>query len=96
MIKGVNAEEENIIKNILSKYPYQFFFYGSRVKGDFTKSSDLDILMVSETPVPDNVIDEIELKFNKSLIPYIINISDYNKMDKTFYELIKPSLVKIF
>lgn len=51
--------------------------------------------MVSKTPVSDNVKDEIELEFNKSLIPYIINISDYNKMDKTFYELIKPSLVKI-
>ena len=33
MIKGVNAEEENIIKNILSKYPYQFFsmVQGSKV-----------------------------------------------------------------
>ena len=36
MIKGVTSNEEKIIKDILSKYPYNFFYYGSRVKGDFT------------------------------------------------------------
>ena len=44
MIKGVTEKEENIIKDILSKDPYDFYYYGSRVKGDFTIASDLDIL----------------------------------------------------
>ena len=44
MIKGVTEKEEKIIKDILRKYPYDFYYYGSRVKGDFTKASDLDIL----------------------------------------------------
>lgn len=95
MIKGVNAKEEIIIKSILANYPYDFFYYGSRVKGNFTKGSDLDILLVSESNVPSDIIEKIELEFNKSLIPYVVNISDYNKLDKSFYNLIKPSLVKI-
>ena len=36
MIKGVNEKEEKIIRDILKKYPYEFFCYGSRVKGDYT------------------------------------------------------------
>jgi len=95
MIKGVSANEENIIKSILANYPYRFFYYGSRVKGDFTKGSDLDILLVSENEVTSETIENIELEFNKSLIPYVVNVSDFNKLDKSFYDLIKPSLIEI-
>ena len=45
MIKGVTENELKIIKEILFRYPYEFYLYGSRVKGDFTKSSDLVILI---------------------------------------------------
>lgn len=47
MISGVLAEEEVIIKNILQPYfkECEFFYYGSRVKGNYEKTSDLDILI---------------------------------------------------
>lgn len=95
MIKGVNAKEEAIIKSILVEYPYDFYYYGSRVKGDYTKSSDLDILLKNNVEVPYSVMDDIELKFNESLIPYVVNISQYINMDENFYNLIKDDLVKI-
>lgn len=93
MIKGVNAKEEKIIKDILKKYPCEFYYYGSRVKGGYTKASDLDILMKggnSETA------ERINLEFNNSYIPYIVNISRYEAMDEHFYKLIEKDLVKIF
>ena len=39
MIKGINATEELIIKKILKPYQqeFKFFYYGSRVKGNFEK-----------------------------------------------------------
>lgn len=95
MIKGVSEHEESIIKKILANYPYKFYYYGSRVRGDFTKGSDLDILLVSENNVPQEIINKIQLEFNQSLIPYIVNISDYNNLDKAFFELIKTTLVEI-
>lgn len=95
MIKGVNEKEEAIIKSILADYPYEFYYYGSRVKGDYTKSSDLDILLKSDEEVPYSVMDDIELKFNESLIPYVVNISQFINMDEHFYNLIKDDLVKI-
>ena len=96
MIKGITEKEEKIIKDILRKYPYDFYCYGSRVKGDFTKSSDLDILLMSDKNIPEKILNELKLDFNKSLVPYIVNISVYNNLDKSFYELIKPSLVSVF
>lgn len=95
MIKGISEKEEAIIKSILAEYPYEFYYYGSRVKGDYTKSSDLDILLKSATEVSVSVIDDIELRFNESVIPYIVNISQSANMDKHFYNLIKDDLVKI-
>lgn len=95
MIRGITEKEECIIKGILKDYPYDFYYYGSRVKGDYTKSSDLDILLKSDAVVTYSVIEDIELKFNESKIPYIVNISQYVNMDNNFYNLIKNDLIKI-
>lgn len=95
MINGITEKEEQIIKNILKNYPYEFFYYGSRVKGDYTKSSDLDILLKSDIEVLQNVIEEIENKFNESFIPYVVNISNKQTMSESFYKLIEKDLIKI-
>ena len=95
MIKGVTENELKIIKEILFRYPYEFYLYGSRVKGDFTKSSDLDILIKADDKIPFEKIEELETAFNNSLIPYIFNFIDFNKISDEFYQLIKESLVKI-
>lgn len=95
MIIGIKEKEEKIIKKILSNYPYDFYYYGSRVKGDFTKGSDLDILVKSEKEIPYNELEKLSIEFNASLIPYIVNFSDYNRITPEFYELIKNDLVKV-
>lgn len=95
MIKGITKKEEKIIKGILAGFPYEFYFYGSRVKGDFSRASDLDILLVSEGEAAQSDIEKLELEFNKSLLPYRVNISRRDRMENYFYELIKNDLVKI-
>ena len=92
MIKGVTEKEEKIIKDILKKYPYDFYYYGSRVKGDFTIASDLDILT---DKISISELEEIEEKFNESKIPYIVNVSQKSNMNEKFFNLIKNDLVKI-
>lgn len=92
MIKGITEKEEKIIKDILKNYPYDFYYYGSRVKGDFTRASDLDILT---DKISYSEKEEIETRFNESRIPYIVNISVKCNMDENFYNLIKKDLVKI-
>ena len=94
MVKGVTSKEETIIKEILREYPYEFYYYGSRVKGDYTKSSYLDILIKSDTPIPTLIMNELSTKFNESKIPYV-NFSDFNLLEDNFFKHIQPTLVKI-
>lgn len=94
MIKGITGTEQQIIENILKEYDneYSFFYYGSRVKGTFEKTSDLDIMIKGEQEMPLSVLSELKEKFDNSRLPYLVNFSDYYSLDEKFYSLIKPSL----
>lgn len=93
MLKGVTAEEYLIITDILKDYPCQFFAYGSRVKGDFSVLSDLDILVKSDGF--ERYSTELKEKFDSSRLPYVVNFTDYNSIDEKFFSLIKNDLTKL-
>ena len=94
-IKGVTLKEEGIILSILKPFlkKYDFYFYGSRVKGNFRPLSDLDILVVSENCINANDIESLKQGFDESLLPYVVNFS-YN-VDTNFYKLIERDLIKV-
>lgn len=93
---GLTGKEKKIVLDIVKKYPeYEFFAYGSRVKGNFVKSSDLDILIKSANSIPDEIIEKLKQEFYHSLLPFIVNITDYHEIDKNFYENIKADLINI-
>ncbi len=95
MIAGITEKEQKIIERILDKYrkDYAFFYYGSRVKGTYEKTSDLDVLIKGKAEMPLAVLQKIKEEFDKSDLPYIVNFSDYYKLDGSFYERIKPDLI---
>ena len=94
-IKGLTEKEENIVKDILKLYleKYDFYFYGSRVKGNYIALSDLDILVVPKTSINLNDIELIREMFDNSDLSFIVNFA-YDIDDK-FYNLIKNDLVKV-
>ncbi len=96
-IKGVTENEENIIKSVLEPYKdkYNFYYYGSRVKGNFRFLSDLDIMVRGIELANLSDINDIKDKFDKSNLPYVVNISDYHNLDENFYKLIETDLVEI-
>ena len=95
MIAGITEKEQKIIERILDKYrkDYAFFYYGSRVKGTYEKTSDLDVLIKGKAEMPLAILQEIKEEFDKSDLPYIVNFSDYYKLDSSFYERIKLDLI---
>ena len=96
MIAGVSEQEDNIIKNILQPFSseFSFYYYGSRVKGNYTKLSDLDILIKGNKEFTE--LSKIKFAFDNSDLPYIVNFTDYTNINSSFYKLIENDLVNVF
>ena len=95
MVLGVTDKEQRIIEDILDAYAdsYAFYYYGSRVKGNFEKTSDLDVLIKGQKEMPLFILSELKEKFDASYLPYIVNFSDYHNITPDFYDHIKQDLV---
>ena len=61
-----------IIKNILTNYPYQFYAYGSRVKGQARQYSDLDLCYQENIPI--TKLLEIEEELENSDLPFFVEL----------------------
>lgn len=84
---------QQIIRKILSKYPYTFYAYGSRVKGTARKLSDLDLCY--QENIPDKVVFQIEEEFKESDLPFLVEVVSWKRMKSSFQELIKDDLTII-
>jgi uncharacterized protein len=68
----LETRHQKIIQGILAKYPYQFYAYGSRVKGMARGLSDLDLCYQEE--MPDAVAFQIEEEFKESDLPFMVEL----------------------
>jgi uncharacterized protein len=89
----LESRHQQIIQQILSKYPYQFYAYGSRAKGTARRLSDLDLCCLEN--IPDKVAFQIEEEFKESDLPFIVELVAWKHMRPSFRELIKPDLTPI-
>lgn len=79
-----------ILKQILAKYPYKFYAYGSRAKGKAWKYSDLDLCYREE--IPREVIYQIQEDLEESDLPFLVELVSWRHMRSEFRELIKEDL----
>ena len=87
-IPGITEKEQAIIEKILDNYiNYDFFYYGSRKKGNFSKVSDLDILIKGTSQMPLEELEKLKSLFDKSDLPYIVNFADYYSINKDFFRI---------
>jgi predicted nucleotidyltransferase len=61
-----------MLKQILNKYPYHFYAYGSRVKGTACQFSDLDLCYQEEIPL--SVISRLREEFTESNLPFEVEL----------------------
>lgn len=88
----INLENRHleIIQDILKKYPYTFYAFGSRAKDNAKRFSDLDICF--KDPIPLNVQSHIEEDFEESNLPFKVDLVDWHQMTKEFQVLIEKDL----
>lgn len=82
-----------IIQKILSRYPYKFYAYDSRVKGNAWRLSDLDLCYYDD--IPSSVAYEILEKFKQSNLPFMVELVNWKNMRPTFQKVVQKDLVLI-
>ena len=90
---GLSGKELELVKSILAKYPYQFYAYGSRVKGKQKKYSDLDLCYKDQ--IPDAVITKIYEDFEMSALPFKAELLNWHRCDPDFQKSIEKDLVRL-
>ena len=68
----LETEHQKVVHRILAKYPYKFYAYGSRVKGNARNLSDLDLCY--QENIPDAVAFLIEEEFKESDLPFMVEL----------------------
>lgn len=73
----------------------EIWAYGSRINGDSHSGSDLDLTVKSFNEDKKHLSDLKDL-LNNSDIPFLIDITEYEKLPTSFQEEIKKSYIKIY
>ena len=85
-------KHHKIIQNILVKYPYEFYVFGSRAKGTHKPFSDLDLCTLKTMPILEKA--QLQEDFEESNLPFKVDIIDWNDISEDFKQFIKNDLVK--
>ena len=90
----------NLIVSTMKKIPElagcPVYFYGSRVQGKAVKYSDVDIALDYQgKPVPDTLKQNISALFEKSIIPYTVDIIDLNSVSPVFRAKIEKDFIRV-
>lgn len=90
----------NMIISIIRKIPElkdcPVYMYGSRVQGKAVKYSDVDIALdYHGKPAPDSVKLNLSSLFEKSVLPYNVDIIDINSVSPVFKAKIENDFVRI-
>ena len=82
-----------IVQKILSRYPYAFYAFGSRARGNPKPLSDLDLCFFDN--IPTNILSHLDEDFEESDLPFKVDVIDWNMCDENFRAKITPDLVLI-
>lgn len=89
---------QKLILKVLSENLTSFdaYIFGSRAKGGAMKYSDVDLLIdCGKDKIPFETYLKIKRELNDSDIPYLIDVSDYNRLDPEFKKIVDSQKIKL-
>jgi hypothetical protein len=89
----LDKEDYAILLNVLSKYPYRFYAYGSRSRGYASKYSDLDIICKKKIKARDMV--SIREQLEESNITINVDLLDSNSCSHAFLKSIEKDIIEL-
>jgi predicted nucleotidyltransferase len=87
----LSPEHLAIVQQILRTYTpdHPVWAFGSRVKGTSRRTSDLDLAIITETPLPLTVTGLLQEAFSESDLPFRVDIVDWATTAPSFRKIIE-------
>ena len=73
----------------------KIWLFGSRVRGEAKKFSDVDLLIDLGKPISIETLSKLNLAFEESLLPYKVDIADAMTISETFRKNIQSQLIPL-
>ena len=89
----IDESDKKLLLGILSKYPYRFYVYGSRVKGRSRRYSDIDICYFDD--IPSIELYEIKEAIEESNLTIKVDLAAVSELSGKFFKAIKKDLVEM-
>lgn len=86
-----------IVRDILQRHvpDREVWAFGSRVRGRAKRYSDLDLAIVSDTPLPIRVLTRLADDFSDSDLPWRVDLVDWVTTSETFRRIIAERKVVV-
>lgn len=93
----LNQRDWSEVRRILTQYvpEYEVWAFGSRASGTAKTYSDLDIVILTEHPLPLGRMATIKDAFDESDLPIRVDVVDWAATGASFREIIRLSYVVI-
>lgn len=93
----IDADHLEIVRDILRTHvPHcEVWAFGSRVKGNVKPYSDLDLVVMTESPLPLSVSAALSDAFSDSDLPWKVDVVDWATVSESFREVIERQRVVV-
>jgi predicted nucleotidyltransferase len=81
----------SILMNRLAEYKTEIFLFGSVARGDFRRTSDIDIAVLPQKELPPGLLSELREELDESLIPYRVELIDLSKAPLRFSRRVRKT-----
>jgi len=78
------AKVRQIILTKLENYNVQVYLFGSRARGDAQITSDVDVAILPNEPLPIGLLSDLRESLFESNIPYQVDLVDLSSSDENF------------
>lgn len=93
----IHPEEWAIVRDVLQKNVPQceVWAFGSRVTGKASEFSDLDLVIITDTPLSLDVSASLSNDFSESDLPWKVDLVDWATTSESFRNIIEQAKVVV-
>lgn len=97
MKNGFTSEQANFLVLEVKKYfpEAEIIVFGSRLNGNFTETSDLDICLKSEKPLELSSWAKLESNVAQSDLPFKVDFVDWMRITSDFQKIISKKMIRL-